>query len=417
MTDWFVEAFVDKLILLEQTTGARVTYRMMTPPTTLLPDLVELQTIAKQIAEFVGLGDFTFNIGPVTLPEKIGGHIDLSTNEQVVHVEVHGELMTFPGVAAATLCHELCHKWLQINGLRLDVGRDNEILTDITTVFLGLGKIMLNGCKAATTRYERLHNGTRTVTETKTVGYLDRDQLAFVYRMVCSMRAIPRSDFMADLNGDATLAVQRCDSAYGHHYDARFHAMETALDAVAGFGAEVVRAQRTMAELDKHLTYIKKSCCGTVDGFVSAGHRRLESLSREAAALTQGAEADPAMRFLRAIRAEFEVERMVAKIGSLSQEAKHFLQHVAAVGRHFFNNDHRFPRPSPAMFNIVCCPQDGTKLRLPESSGDLIATCPTCKYRFAYNTSTLSFREPAPAPRKLTWGDRIRGLLRRRRSG
>ncbi len=34
---------------------------------------------------------------------------------------------------------------------------------------------------------------------------------------------------------------------------------------------------------------------------------------------------------------------------------------------------------------------DGTILRLPENSSNLVATCPVCRYSFAYNTSPLSF--------------------------
>jgi uncharacterized protein YbaR (Trm112 family) len=68
------------------------------------------------------------------------------------------------------------------------------------------------------------------------------------------------------------------------------------------------------------------------------------------------------------------------------------------------------------MFNIVTCPQDGTKLKLPENSGDIIAACPKCKYRFAYSTSALSFPEEA-APPRLTWWEKIRSLVSGSRAG
>jgi len=249
-----------------------------------------------------------------------------------------------------------------------------------------------------------------------TSGYLDRDQLAFVYRLVCAMRSTPSSDFMQGLNAEAALAVQRCDSSYGHHYDPRFHRMEATQEIVTGFNSRVVEVQRTMANLNKHVTYIKKSLCDAIDDFLIGGHRTFESLRQKAVAMTQANESDPALRFLRAIQSDFEVKRLIDEVRSVSKEAEGLLQHARAVGLHLSRNNQRFPAPSPAMFNIVTCPKDGTKLRLPENSDDLIATCPICKYRFAYNTSAVSFSEP-PAPHRLTWWQKIRNLMRRKKRG
>ena len=50
-----------------------------------------------------------------------------------------------------------------------------------------------------------------------------------------------------------------------------------------------------------------------------------------------------------------------------------------------------YPAPSPKMLNIVKSSKDGTKLRLPQDAADLVVACPTCHYRFAYNTKCVSF--------------------------
>jgi len=389
----------------------------MPPLTASFHDCLAIQAVAKQIAASIGIEGFTFIIATAKQKEKVGGHIDLSTGGREVFVEVDSDMMKFPDAIAATLCHEICHKWLQVNGIRspIEIEIDNEILTDITSVFLGFGKIMLNGCRTTNVRHETTSNGTRTITETMTAGYLDRDQLAFVYRLVCAMRSITSSDFMQGLNAEAAYAVQRCDSSYGHHYDPRFHRMEATQGTVTGFESRVVEVQRTMADLDKHVTYIKKCFCETIDGFLIAGHRKLESLRQKAVAMTQHAELDPALCFLRAIQADFEVNRLSDEVHSVLQEAEGFLQHARAVGRQLSRNSERFPPPSPTMFNIVTCPHDGTKLRLPENSGDLIVTCPKYKYRFAYSTATVSFSEP-PERRRLTWWKKIRNLMRQKQT-
>ncbi len=416
MPDRFVEAFVDKLVLLEQKTGTKAHYRVLPPLAAPFHDYLAMQAVAKQIAEFIELKGFTFIVATAKQKEKVGGHIDLSTGGREVFVEVDSEMMKFPDTVAATLCHEVCHKWLQVNGIRSSIEIDNEILTDISCVFLGFGKIMLNGCRATNVRHETIPNGTRTITETLTAGYLDRDQLAFVYRLVCAMRSIPSSDFMQGLNTEAALAVQRCDLAYAHHYAPRYHRIEATQELVTSFNSRVAEVQHTVADLNKHATYIKKSFCETIDHFLNWGHRTLESLRQKAVAMTQDNEPDPALRFLRAIKSDFEANRLSDEVRPVLKQAEGLLRHARVVGRYLSQNDQQFPAPSPAMFNIVTCPKDGTKLRLPENSGDLIAGCPVCNYRFAYNTSPVSFPEPR-APRKVTWWQKMLTLMTLKRSG
>lgn len=177
MPNRFRDSVVEKLILLEQKTGASISYHLMPPFETSFHDYLSIQDAAKQIADFIGLAGFTFIVAVTMQEEKVGGHIDLSTGRKNIFIEIDEKTMKFPNAVGATLCHEVCHKWLQVNGISSYIEIENEILTDISTVFLGLGKIMLNGCKTTHLRYETIPNGTRTVTETMTSGYLERNQL------------------------------------------------------------------------------------------------------------------------------------------------------------------------------------------------------------------------------------------------
>jgi hypothetical protein len=124
---------------------------------------------------------------------------------------------------------------------------------------------MLNGCRTENVRYEITPNGTRIITQTMKAGYLDRDQLAFVYCLVCAMRKIPSSDFMEGLSAEATQAIRSCKSSFGHQFAPRFHESEQTQESVDRFRSEVTQAQYVMAELDKHVTYISTSFCDTED--------------------------------------------------------------------------------------------------------------------------------------------------------
>jgi hypothetical protein len=75
MPDRFVESFVEKLILLEQRTGADVHYRVMPPLTVPFQDHLAIQSAAKKIAEFIGLIGFTFIIAIAKQKKNVAGHI------------------------------------------------------------------------------------------------------------------------------------------------------------------------------------------------------------------------------------------------------------------------------------------------------------------------------------------------------
>ena len=107
---------------------------------------------------------------------------------------------------------------------------------------------------------------------------------------------------------------------------------------------------------------------------------------------------------------------MAEELAEVDRKVRGLLKHAEAIGRHIWQAGDRFPAPSATMFNIVKCPQDGTRLRLPKDSADLVVTCPTCHYRFAYNTKCVSFESSLSKPfgQATHWLRRIRSFLWRR---
>lgn len=418
MVDGFVDAFIEKLLLLERRAGATVHYRLMAPLTRPLNDVLEIQALAKDIARFVGLDGLTFVVAIAKQEASVGGQIDLATEGSGVFIEIDSDMMNFPDAVAATLCHEVCHKWLHVRGIRSSPEIDNEILTDITAVFLGFGKIMLNGCQTSRVRYDPTPGSTQRFTETMRAGYLDRGQLAFVYRLTCAMRSVPPAEYMAGLNTDSKEAIRNCDARYAHHYDSKFHLVEETARRTTDINSRVAKLQRTMGDLQKHMTYVKRSLCAVIDDHLLAGHKAVQSIETDNRNRTElTAEPDPALRFLRAITVYREFMSAEERIDSILRKTEGYLEDAKTVGRYVRRSNMGFPTPSSAMFTIITCPNDGTNLRLPENSGDVIATCPKCKYRFHYNTGPLVFHDQltiAAARPRPTWLQRLRNTLRLR---
>ena len=410
MTETFVLSFVDKLILLEQKTGLNVHYRLMPPLSGPFDDCISIQKVARQIADSIGLTQFNFIITFAKQKKNVGGHIDLSTRGREVFIEIDPDAKPFPDSVGATLCHEICHKWLQVMGISSPIEMDNEILTDITTIFLGFGKIMLNGCEVKKVTRE----GETTSTQTRTSGYLKRDQLAFAYRLVCAMRNVPFAEYISGLNREAADSIRACDRSFGHYYSDRFHQVQTITEATRSVQRENVFQQRQLAELNKHLEYIKQSFCETVDAFLVRAHGTGQKLCQKAETIAGVSDHDPALQFLRSIRKNHELEQLAGEIAEVGSRTQDLLWDLKVIARHLWQNNSRFPQPSVTMFNIVKCPQDGTKLRLPQNSADLIVSCPTCRYRFAYNTRSITFSIDASQPKQrgLAWSDRLWKFLR-----
>jgi hypothetical protein len=168
----------------------------------------------------------TFLIEPTRLAEGTCGRIELRTGSPEVFVQVSPDLLAFPEAVLATISHEVSHKFLHMNGVSWGCGvsnhHHNEVLTDITGIFLGLGKLLLNGQLV-----ERIvREGSSQTRHTRKVGYLERDQLAFVYLLTCHMRKIADEDLMNDLSSASIASVQNTRRRFATYFQRKLHNQE-----------------------------------------------------------------------------------------------------------------------------------------------------------------------------------------------
>ncbi len=188
---------------LETAVGQQAGYRMLEPFACVTrngsePDVIAIQNAGKIIASHAGLGDLTFIIAITQHPPNTAGHIELRYGEPGVFVEVSNDICGFPEAVLATLCHEISHKYLHANGIRYgSLQIEQEILTDVAAVYLGLGKLMLNGSECEHVGTVRTGGEVKELHTTLKTGYVDRFSVAFVYRLICAMRQVPREVFLA----------------------------------------------------------------------------------------------------------------------------------------------------------------------------------------------------------------------------
>lgn len=159
---------------------------------------VEVQKAGRRIADHLGLQDCTFVISYVPQGERHAGKIHIDTGNEVF-VEVDPQFRGKPEIVLYILSHELCHKLLYRRGIVIEPLLENEILTDIATVFFGLGKLALNGCES----FESLPNVyTGQGGKLKRLGYINLYHFAYTYYLLCKSHKSKPGEFFNHLKSE-----------------------------------------------------------------------------------------------------------------------------------------------------------------------------------------------------------------------
>lgn len=165
-----------------------------------------------RMVSHVGLQGLRFEVSFGRLDPGKGAVIELQRGQARVPIRLSGTAASFPPTFLAVLAHELCHKVLFDHEIVLQ-GADlesYEVLTEVTAVFLGMGKLLLNGYEFVVTE----HDWTRLLATRRLLrfGYVSVDEVAFTHAMVCRMRSVPEVESRQGLSRFALAALARVAS-------------------------------------------------------------------------------------------------------------------------------------------------------------------------------------------------------------
>ena len=386
-----IEQLLENLFVLESSIGGKVKYTILDPFPINSADIISIQDATKKIAAFIGLQNLTFIVGIAKQKENVGGHIELSGREQEVFIELSENVLKYPETVLSTLAHEVTHKYLELNGIRHPNDMKNEILTDTASVYLGFGEIMLNGCERYTVRHEKDWQEEKTITETLTTGYLDREGFAFVYNMVCIMRKIIREELEAKLSNDSRQSLNDCRRSYYQYFDNRINSKVALLPIVKDLEDEIKDLQYILSNIEKGYFYIQKVGLGKIEEFLKNNHNELMGMCCEIEKILGKETVNPSLAYLEVIIARQELLKNKDKIANRASEFRSLQNITEKIGKKISESSH-FPKPSPEMFNVVTCWNCMAKLRLPLNTCRLIGKCPKCSYQFATDTSAEPVR-------------------------
>jgi hypothetical protein len=383
--------YIAKVRLLEETVGARASYLFLDPFQVKPHDAVHVQAAARRIAEFVGLSRYRFIVSICRQEHGVGGQVELQPSGEDVFVEVSATLQQTPTTVLATLAHEITHKYLQVNGVSCGPGlnhrHEDEVLTDIASVWLGLGKLVLNGCESQATNVEETPNGTRTTTTSHRVGYLAMHDFAFVYLLISTMRGVSSADYERGLTPAAMGALHHADRRYRHYLKNNWRSV----DAANGIRSQLERAadeaQVSCAALRRDVTLLRKACVDSADTFLREAHAvlksRLDALETRAAR----EHINPCLRFLYNLELDRMARTWEREFAAIATKARGrsgafgtLLESVRKMGG-------EFPQLSREMFDTIVCPQDGTVQRVDALRSRFQVRCRMCRYEWVVETA------------------------------
>lgn len=203
-------ALAAKMALLEQRVGLWKGDPFVPPQDFSFLDPVAVQKIAKQMANSIGLGDLVFIVSYAKQGANVAGHVELRHGQPDVFIEIDNSLEC-PESVLAVLAHEIAHKFLHRRGVILSNEQENEELTDLATIFMGFGRLSLNGCEAGREK-SRLHEGRYVdATNKAKVGYLGMKVFAEAYFLHSLASGLSQSQWRDGLNSQALQSVMQAE--------------------------------------------------------------------------------------------------------------------------------------------------------------------------------------------------------------
>jgi hypothetical protein len=151
----------------------------------------DLQSVTNKIAKHIGIVPFPdakYDWG-LKLDLETAGRFSMTRSSRVIQIPFFYVGKKYP--VGAILAHEITHAFLVYRGIILEETKENETLTDIAGIYIGLGKLAINGLIIGA---EDINN------EIYSLGYLKPEQFFYCYRIASEKKSIPYRIMLKNLN-------------------------------------------------------------------------------------------------------------------------------------------------------------------------------------------------------------------------
>ena len=323
-------SFIEKISTLENKFGSNAHFSTMEPIDFDPKNIVSIQNITKQIANFVGLKDLTFIVAVAKQEKNVGGHIDLITDSgKDVFIELSPNVVKHKDAVLATISHEISHKILALNEIQIAKGspepfylKENEVLTDITAIYFGLGKLMLNGCECSYSSKKYLGDKIETTTHSIKTGYLTIEQFSFIYLFIFNMRNIGRKEYEYSLTKNSLSIVKECKKLYNEYFNQSFHEENNYHAMKEEFDKSLVPVQKSLASIENNLSTLKSTTMFLTDKYLNDSHEKINSMINDLIVFDKKNTINPSMRYITHLKIYFKIKSIIDEIDKMLIDSK-----------------------------------------------------------------------------------------------
>lgn len=298
-----LDFLLPQLRQLEKELGYNTTYEILDPFKVSRGSITSAKKAAKKIWEFVDLPDIDLIIERDTL-EGIAGAINLSKlrSHGVVRIKIDNDVMYYPKELLGTLSHEIMHAYRDIHGLgEVYIPHEGEEkLTDITGVFVGLGKLLLEGS-------ENIRDSWEGSFEVKS-GHLDLLEVGIVYRLVCAMRNLSVPDIYGGLSPRSTDILLLAEKDISPYLSNEFREQSFASKLAAELKADRNELEHEIASTKSALGKLSEEIIDYVLKEVSKSECLVNDLEEDTKEIREHEVYDPALHYLDMIQFQEKVE-------------------------------------------------------------------------------------------------------------
>lgn len=207
--DWLLNALIGLVDV--QGAGHFLDAPLLEPTTKFFPDEWEasirgVEVLLKRLMLYAGLEELHPEVSAFTQADEIFELNEFGSPKSWGHegaaawfAGVEGKRCFFgvaernisePEILIASMCHEVAHAWRVVNGLAVDNRDEEELLTDVSTVYLGFGILTTNGSFRYRTSGEFDGINATFSCSHQRVGYLPPSAMSFLLAVQSMVRGM-----------------------------------------------------------------------------------------------------------------------------------------------------------------------------------------------------------------------------------
>jgi len=155
------------------------------------------------------------------------------------------------------------------------------------------------------------------------VGYLTIKQMAFVYRLICSMRGIRKGDMLSNLNWQAKKTVLNCEHYAEEYFNFDFKSEKYRKDTEQLAKEQLSKLYNKLNEVEVKTGLIDSKTRQIKNSIEAVKVGTINALQNELARLIKSSNYDPCMKFLEGIKIYQWKKAMQLEISEKHKELKH----------------------------------------------------------------------------------------------